>query len=334
MDEQIIGYALKALPAAEMAEVEQQLATDPEAAAKLACLRKFLTTLSADAEREPPLGLAAATIGAVAKHVVDNKLPLDELVAEPSRCGRPCDPCNVHPAHDLIDASHATFEELAPVVVRSRYNVRRWFEVSLVAGIAFLSFGLMITGMMKIRHDSEVAACRQNMLALYKALSGYADTHHDQFPKIGTPATPNAGAFVAELQLARQLRPDTRAICPAAPCEDRDQISYVYTLGYMADDEIQGIRRRVENISDQLTPLLADLPTAKASPLESPLAYPTAGPFSPHGKGQNILFADGHVTYSLITTINNDDIYKNQNGRVRAGLHRLDASLGRAGDVP
>ncbi len=325
MDEQLVGYALKALPAAEMADVERAVAADPAAAAKLARLRAFFTRLSAAAEGEPPPGLAVAALGALANHIVENKLPLEgDAPAEAAACPSGSD---FHPILGDVDAADASFDELPPVpAARAAYPVRRWFEVSIVAAIAFLTVGLVVTGAMKLRQDGQIASCKNNMLRLYEGLSGYADTHHDQFPKIGTAAAPNAGSFVTELQVARQIMPDTRAACPADGADDVQRVSYVYTLGYQVNGEIQGIRRRVQDISDELTPLLADLPTSSASPAD--------GPLSPHGKGQNILFADGHVFFSIVATVNNDDIYKNQNGRVRAGLHRFDASLGRPADLP
>jgi prepilin-type processing-associated H-X9-DG protein len=325
MDEQLVGYALKALPAAEMAEVERAVAADPAVAAKLARLRAFFTRLSAAAESDPPPGLAVATLAAIAAHIVDHKLPLEGTApAEPNACAYASD---FHPILGDVHPADATFDELPAVGAASAtYPVRRWFEVSIVAAIAFLTVGLVVTGVMKLRHDGQIASCKNNMLRLYEGLSGYADTHHDQFPKIGTPAAPNAGSFVTELQVARQLMPDVAAACPGDRADELQRVSYVYTLGYQLNGEIQGIRRRVQDISDELTPLLADLPTPAASPAE--------GPLSPHGKGQNILFADGHVRFSILATVNNDDIYKNQNGRVRAGLHRLDASLGRPSDMP
>lgn len=328
MDELLVGYALKALPPNEMAEAERLLATDPAAAANLARLRGFLAKLSADAEREPPAGLAVSALCAISRHIVDHKLPLEApCAAEPAKCKYASD---FHPVLGDVPAMDATFEELPPVPVRQAFPVRRWLEVAVVASIAFLTVGLGVTGMMKIRHEGQVAACKQNMSNLYTGLSGYADTHYDQFPKVGTPAAPNAGSFVSELKVACQLMPDLKAVCPAEcpPDCDLTRISYAYTLGYREPDgELRGLDRlEGKGWSNATTPLLADLPTPGASPAD--------GPTSPHGKGQNILFADGHVRYSLFSTVNDDDIYKNQVGRVRAGLHRLDASLGRATDVP
>jgi prepilin-type processing-associated H-X9-DG protein len=312
-----------------MAEAERLVATDPVAAANFARLRGLLAGLSADAKIDPPEGLAVSALCAISRHIVDNKLPLEgPSLAEPAKCAQFAS--DFHPVLGETQPLEESFEELPSVPVRAAYPVRRWFEVAIVAGIAFVTLGLITTGMMKLRREGQVASCKGNMMNLYNCLSGYADTHHDQFPKVGTPAAPNAGSFVGELKVACQLMSDAKAACPTdrPTTGDLSRVSYVYTLGYLSNGEVQGIRRRVQELSDELTPLLADLPTPGASP--------TDGPLSPHGKGQNILFADGHVKFSTYATVgpNGDDIYKNQNGRVRAGLHPLDASLGRATDVP
>lgn len=325
MDELLVGFALKALPPDEMSEVERRLASDPDAAANLARLRRFLATLSADAEHDPPPGLAVAALAAIANHIVEAKLPLEEPCdAEPAKCQYASD---FHPALGDVNLD-GTFEDLAPVPTRGSLPLRRWLEIAVVAGIAFLTVGLVVTGAMKIRHEQQVADCKQNLNGIYGGLSGYADTHHDQFPKVGTAAAPNAGSFISELQVARQFTSNMKVVCPADRSDELHRVSYVYTLGYRTEDgELKGIgRNEAKGWSNDLTPLLADLPTASAVLGE--------GPYSPHGKGQNILFADGHVSYSLIATVNNDNIYQNQLGKVRAGLHRMDASLGRPTDVP
>ncbi len=324
MDELLIGYALNALPPNEHADAKRLLDTDPEAAVRLARLRTFLKTLSADAECKPPTGLAVAAIGNIAAYIVENKIPLPEPECSPSHC---C-PVVAPDCHDI--PADSSFEELPPVsnAPGRRFPIRRWFEVSLMAGIAFLSVGLLVTGVMKIRHTSQVASCKNNMNELFTALSGYADTHHHKFPMVGTPASPNAGSFIHELKVACQLSQNELAVCPAERVDEcsLSRVSYAYTLGYKTNGTLHGIRRNVQDVSDAQTPLLADLPAKIVSPVD--------GPMSPHGKGQNILFADGHVEYSILATVNNDAIYTNQNGLVRAGLHRLDASLGRASDVP
>ncbi|QEL14515.1 hypothetical protein [Limnoglobus roseus] len=325
MDDLLIGYALKALSPSETAEVERLLATDPCAEKKLARVRGLLEPLAADADLAPPPGLAVATIGFVAAHLVNNKVTIEEPPVEAA----PVPGTDVHPI--LGEPDSIDFEELPQVTAaRGSFPSRRWVELGLTAAVAFLAVGMLTTGIMKVRHDNAVAACKNQMMALHTGLSNYADTHQDQFPKVGTARVPTAGAFASELVNAGTLPATVNAVCPSESPADGDltRVAYVYTLGYQSSGQIQGIRRHMEGVSAEVMPLLADLPTPSVSP--------TSGPMSPHGRGQNILYSDGHVRYSLYATVgpNGDDIYQNQDGRVRAGLHRLDASLGRAGDVP
>jgi prepilin-type processing-associated H-X9-DG protein len=329
MDDLLLGYALKALSPAETAAAERLLATDPAAERKLARLRHFLAPLAADADFAPPPGLAIDAIQRVAAYAIEHKIPLEDPPPDVSP-EKPVYASDFHPILGL--APDATFEELPPPVTpRASYPVRRWVELGLTAAVALVAVGMVVTGVMKLRHESQVAACKQNLQTLHAGLSGYADTHDDQYPKIGSPAAPTAGAFVSELVTAGHLASTVKGICPTELEKNTGltQVAYAYTLGYRSPaGDVLGIRRRVDGVSDELTPLLADLPTR--------LASPTDGPLSPHGRGQNILYSDGHVTFSRLATVgpNGDHIYTNQDGAVRAGLHRLDASLGRATDVP
>lgn len=308
MDDLLIGYALKALPPDETAAVERLLATDPTAETKLARLRGLLEPLAADADPLPPPGLAVAAIARVAEHVVANKLPLEDAPAEPTAA----DP-------DSVD-----FVDLPPV--RRALPTRRWVELGVTAAIALLAVGLLTTGILKARHENALAACKKQMMDLHAGLTGYADDHDDQFPRVGRDTFPKTGVFLTELS---KVGPPP-AVCPAGPtAADPTRAAYVYTLGYQDDrKQVVGLRRHMAGVSAEVVPLLADLPSVAVSPHD--------GPTSPHGRGQNILYTDGHVRYSLLATVgpNGDDIYRNDEGRVRAGLHPLDASLGRATDVP
>jgi prepilin-type processing-associated H-X9-DG protein len=330
MEDLLVGYALNGLSASETAEVAKLIARDPTAAQQLSRLRKLLSPLAALPEPVPPPELAIDTIHKMAIYAIENKL----LTADPSAKTEaiPSYATDRSPVTGLAPVIDADFDELPPAPGSSRrgFFSRRLIEIGVVSAIAVLAAGLAVTGLMKLRHENQLAVCKKQMLTLYGGLSGYADTHDDHFPKVGTANLPNAGSFVSELISAGQLTPTVQAVCPtlAEKARDVQQVSYAYTLGYQSNGEILGIRRRIEGVSDELTPLIADLPTAEASPHN--------GPFSPHIRGQNVLFSDGHVRYSTISTIgpSGDDIYRNDSGLVRAGLHRLDASLGRATDVP
>ena len=177
------------------------------------------------------------------------------------------------------------------------------FETAVVAGIALLVVGLSVAAVGKVRDESRVLACQNRLRELHAALDGYADTHTQRFPQAGTREVPAAGDFLAELARAGQV--------PPAGGE-----TYAYTLGYRTGGGVVGLRR---GDVPGLAPIAADLPS---------------GPR--HGHGQNVLFVNGSARFATTPAlgVGGDDIYHNQAGEHRAGLHRDDASLGGPADVP
>jgi prepilin-type processing-associated H-X9-DG protein len=331
MDDLYLGYLLNALTPAEKAAVESHLRTHPADEAKLEGLRRVLRPLEADRDDiVPPPGLVAATLARVAEHIIasrraDDSTSTDKLPIVPMRPPLTCE-------------SRA---EPRPEPVPARAPLRRWVEVGVAAGIGFLVVGLGMAGVQKIRWDSQKVACQNNLRVMYQGLSGYADSHAGHYPQIG-PDSP-AGSFVATLVAADQFPGDLKLVCPAADnvppelirfrpdplappgLEVIQQVGYAYTLGFRGPNgELYGIRWGAPD----RTPLAADLPAAAVAPLP--------GPLSPHGRGQNVLYADGRVQFCTNATVGplGDDIYRNAANEVRAGLHRIDAVLGRAADVP
>lgn len=292
MDDLLVGYALNALSDAEMATVTEYIRTHPADAEKVRRVRKMFAVLEADAEPElPPPGLALATIIRTAQYTVQHGMP-------------------------EADPSTETLPAVPRTVPETRFWSARYVEITIVASIAFLAFGLVATAVSKVRFESQVAACKNNLQSLYASLSRYSEVHDGHFPKVGTPEVPRAGDFVTALAEAGQMSSAKLAVCPT-DTDATSPVSYVYTLGYRnPSGQLMGLKK-CPIAEEDLTPVSADVATA-------------------HGRGQNILFAGGLVRFSTKTIVgpNNDDIYCNDDHRVRAGLHRFDASLGRADDMP
>ena len=179
---------------------------------------------------------------------------------------------------------------------------------SIAAGL-FLTVtltGLFATAISKVRAESQLLACRNTLRELHFALDGYAETHATRYPEVGTPGLPMAGDLGTELGRAGQL--PTAASCPLGE-------PYAYSLGYHSNNgRVFGLRRG----DTDLNPIAAD-------------ARQMA-----HGGGRNVLFTGGAVRYTTTTTVgfNGDEIFANQLGERRAGLSRIDASLGGADDSP
>ena len=312
MDDLLLGYVLDALDPADTAAVEAHLRAHPGDTAKLDRLRRVLAPLAADRDGyDPPPGLAAATLARVAA------LP------------------------PVVPAAWPKAPADAPV-----FAGRRRAEAVIAAGIAVLAFGMVLGGVQKVRRDNQLAACQNNLRAMYQGLTDYADVHNGRYPRVGGPDAPTAGSFVSTLVAAGQCPADLKLVCPATPDPAPEavdfhpdpfappgpdvvrHVGYAYTLGYRGPaGGLLGLRRDDGPGGDQI-PVAADLPALPVAP--------SAGPVSPHGRGQNVLFTDGRVQFFTQATVGpaGDDIYRNDAGRVRAGLHPLDASLGRATDEP
>ena len=324
MDDQLVDYVLNQLTPTERAALEQHLVNHPDDAGKINRLRSTLHLLEADRNAfKPPVGLVVATLARTAQHIATERLQ-----REPT------------PATKLRDKP-----TMRRVVTSGDWVFPNWrrIDVAVAAGIAFIAFGLVFGAIGKIRHTSQVYACQDQLRQLHVALTGYTDTHSGRYPEVGTQSVPVAGAFVTELARAGQYESFRPLLCPASdfdeakpvtfptnPTDALMKVGYSYSLGYRTSTgSITGLRRTesATGVTDGV-PVVADLPSLRSAP--------TGGPYSPHGNGQNVLFAGGSVRYSTISAvgINRDEIYQNDNGFVRAGLHINDTALGRPSDYP
>lgn len=312
-DDLLIAYTLGALDPADRAAVMAHLAVHPEDAAKVDRLRLALRPLEADRDGyDPPRGLAAAALARTAEYLVANGLTRAESELEEPR---PIPPTVVRRPDD---------EPVFPIWWRRA-------DALVAAGIAFLAFGLLVAGIGRLRHDAQVAACQDGLRGLHAALTEYSDTRDGRYPEVGTRRVPVAGAFAAELSRSGNLPPGRPFTCPVATtavavADPRavPAVGYAYTLGYVGPGhQVIGLRRSDApgGVSDW-TAVAADLPPLGDRPA--------------HDRGQNVLYLGGMVRFATTPAvgINGDDIYHNDAGVVRAGLHVFDASLGRPTDVP
>ena len=313
-DDLLIDYALNQLGPADRAAVEAHLAVRPDDVVRLARLLLALRPLDADLDGfDPPPWLAATAIARTAEYAVAHKLLKSrEPVAEPKPT----------PVSRRVPA------DLDPVFPGFGW---RSFDLAVAVGIGFLAFGLLFAGIGKLRHERRVLACQNQLRELHGALTGYADAHGGQYPQVGAAEVPTAGAFVVELNRTGQY-PTATVSCPAVIPEPLDpdpardagvvRVGYAYNLGYI-DPQVGVIGVRRSDATGRATDLVAiaaDLPTASGIGL--------------HSGGQNVLYAGGSVRYTTTSKVNGDDIYCNDAGLHRAGLHRFDTSLGRPSDYP
>jgi prepilin-type processing-associated H-X9-DG protein len=199
------------------------------------------------------------------------------------------------------------------------------------------------------RPDSSVSTvvCQDNLRRLYTGLKEYSDRHNNQFPDVArAAASPRnvAGLLVPILKQDKIFTGQVSFACPAGggpqscpwtlsdlqamdPEEFRRSLNslaacYAYSLGYRSADGVVGLRYDPSKPIHRV-PLMADCPPAD----------PLSGNSPDHGgKGQNVLFMDGHVEFCTARTVGvgGDDIFVNKASKVAAGLDWADAVLGRS----
>lgn len=335
MDENLVGYLLNALDPDTHRQVESHLRTDPEAQRRLEVLRRALRPLAADAEEEePPPGLWVRTLGHVAH----------------DQCRRR--------AADAPPAGRAAYRALprAPRPGGEAEPARSWWrraDVLVAAGVLFAVLSLGVSVLPGLWQHQQRLACQNNLRLFGQALSAYSVNHDHEFPKVEAEPPRNvAGIFVPMLRDSGVMPADVTLCCPGggnrpAPCPTLAELEdlrrrrpedfqaavrrlagcYAYSLGYgPAPDDHHGLR---DDDGDGL-PILADRPDFAGGRV-GPGNSPNHG-----GRGQNVLYIDGHVRFCTARTVgvNRDDIYVNQHGDVAAGRDLLDSVLGASSATP
>lgn len=333
-DEDFIGYLLDLVDPDERVAVEGYLAANPDAVVRVDRLRAALSPLEADRDDPAPLpGLATRTVARLAAALVQGRpqagVPPEEPSSQAHDNGRP----GGRPPREVFVSDRPE-----PRVLGGRFRA----DLVVAAGIGLVAVGLVLSFVSRARYQSDLLACQNNLRVLHQGLAGYADAHAGQFPRVGGDPYPTAGSFILALTDAGQCPPAFHPNCPASSPATFEvsttaatppqvaQVTYTYSLGHLAPGGVVLGLQRSESPSEEndLLPVIADFPAASASSGDRPT--------SPHRVGHNVLYMGGNVRYATTPTVgvNGDDIYRNQLGRVAAGLDRSDAVLGLPGDRP
>jgi prepilin-type N-terminal cleavage/methylation domain-containing protein/prepilin-type processing-associated H-X9-DG protein len=165
-------------------------------------------------------------------------------------------------------------------------------ELLLVLTIVLILTSLALTGGPERRKRQEMAACRNNLLAIHQALGAFALDHTGAYPSAKTDRSE-----VALSQLVPRCTTRTEIfICPGAslrklpqsePFADR-RIAYSYAMGVSRDAG-----------PDQW--LVADEQVGTAPKLVGAALFSASGKGlgANHGnRGGNLVFADGHTDFS------------------------------------
>jgi prepilin-type processing-associated H-X9-DG protein len=316
-DEELIGYLLGALDEDAKAQVDAHVRANPGARRRLESLRLALIPLSADKEvSPPPHGLAARTIARVAEHCCLATPPRPVIRAEPPRSW--------------------------------------WRRADLVvaASLLLMALGIGLPALLRLHESSGWPArveCKNNLRIFSEALHAYHN-QHGRYPSVVEERPRDAAGMVAPILVsAGVLREPASVRCPGNgpgfPCPltleqlhalSLDEFtrqsgnlipSYAYSLGHRDDDGNFFGPVVPEGQQEADFPLLADAP---------PMAGGPGNSVNHGGAGQNVLFADGHVTFMTVRNIgfNKDDIYTNNANKVAAGLDPFDIVLGSSASKP
>lgn len=306
----IVGYVLDLLEPAEQESIEAQLERDPALRAEVEVLQRSLALLASDDMIEPPAGLAHRTMRCFAQpHMMASREPVATRV--PLR------------AVDLLVAT----------------------------GCLTLALLLVLPALYALRLDEDRVLCAQRLSRLGVALALYAQRESGQLPYIAAEGPlNNAGSFAVMLK-SRDLLEDTNSlICPSA----NSMVAVVPDVDYVAQQrEIKGpqwdrLRRLMSGSYGYVlghqergqhlgVPLRSDRqPIVSDRPCRASEAQANDNHNSPnhHGRGQNVLFADGSVRWLSSPQQAGDDLFTNNGGRVAAGWNAYDAVIGVSEAVP
>jgi hypothetical protein len=325
--EQLLGYLLGALEDGEQADIEHILTNDTKLQRETAVLNRALSPLDASRrEFAPPPGLAAQTCA-----FVTEAQPVETRPVETRPAGHA-------PMMHPVDASPC------------RPSRVRWQDSIMAIGIMIAAGGLLFPALQDSREQARLMSCQNNLREIGTSLASYSDNHHGYFPKV--PQRGNlaaAGIYAPRLLKDGYLSNIHQVVCPGSALADEKEFSiptidelqatsdpglldamhgrmggsYGYSLGHVKD----GVYQHTKNLHRPNFAIMADSPSQTC---------PTHQSCNHGGKGQNVLFEDGHVKFLPTTRPLGlaDDVFTNDDGQVAAGIHPDDSVIGSSPTAP
>jgi hypothetical protein len=311
--EQLLGHVLGALDDAEQELVDSRLQHDPQLCQQVARLRRQLEPLEAGRrEFTPPAGLADRTCALVFSR---------------------CKPTAGRARRRRMSAASATPGWIGWL---------GWRDVAVAVGVLLAASLLIFPAIQSSRFRAQLSACQDNLRELGVAMTGYSETHNKYFPQIPTKGNlAAAGIYAPVLLRDRYLTEARRVVCPGSPLAERSDFhlpsfdelrtatskeikrlrvlmggSYGYSLGHVRAGEYQ----HTKNLRRPHFALMADAPSP---------GLPGYQTIDHGGRGQNVLFEDGRVSFFTCTRCgaSGDDFFTNDDGLIAVGNHPDDAVI-------
>jgi hypothetical protein len=329
VEQQLLGYLLGALDDSERETVETKIQRDAQLRAKLVELRGRLGPLRhAENEFDPPLGLAQRTCEFVAAYAATHAEPATAPLAA---------------LHSPEDAP-----AVPPIGLWGGVKPWGWSDFSVATGVVIAAILLVFPAIENSRFRTQLLTCQDHLRQLGQALTGYSSRHGGFFPQVPQQGTLAAAGIYAPVLLGDGYLDDKRwVLCPGSilasdsgfQVPQLEQLqktagtelvrlrgmmggSYGYSLGYVEDGRYHPTR----NLSRPQFALMADAPTQ---------TLPDHQSNNHGGRGQNVLFEDGHVRFLTAPRPADpgDDFFVNDTGLVAPGMHRNDSVIG-SSDTP
>lgn len=320
MRERLVSYLLGDLPKDDARRLEEEVEASPELRQQLERLRECLL----DEEDPGPRGRTGVPRG-LADRTADS-------------------------VHDLVLGLEST--DTAGSGSRRSFSL---VDGGVTVGVVVALGMMLLPALQESREASRRVACQANLVDLYKSLTLYANAHHGLYPFV-QPGE-NAGIFTVRLadggfidrrRLAEQVvcpssdlasrvsggktrvliprESDLRRLSAAALAAARRMMggSYAYRLGYLDGP----LYRPVAVNESSRSPLLSDAPHPTACGRWQSLNHA--------GRGQNVLFDDGAVSYqvSCMLPAVDDNFFVNARGEPAAGRRWDDTVLVRSEVTP
>jgi len=318
--EDLLGYLLGALERREQEQVEEELARNPQLRQELAALSQWVDVVGlADQNElmEPPSGLAARTCQTVAL-----KQSVDLSVDAP------------------VPVGVAAFE------TRSQFSLA---DFLVAAAVLVAAVSLFFPALASSRFQADIASCQNRLRQLGFAYGSY-DELHGAYPSAQLVGNRNTAGVVAPTLTDAKFVTDPRLfVCPTSKLatnldgwkiptlNELDQATgetlaryqqtmggdFAYNMGYVDDGKL----RPAKNEHRQYYAMLADAPSD---------VHPQRRTLNHDGRGQNVLFEDGHIEFlsAVPSPKLADDPYHNRAGLVAAGTDPNDSVLGSSADKP
>ncbi len=322
--EQLLGYLLDALDDDDRQQIEQQLEDDPSLIDELQTLRTSLQPLKEDfKDFEPPSGLARRA------------------------CSRVDQRRELEPVGLAGGALNTTMS--GAFASRSRISGA---DVVVTAGIVLVAVLIFFPVIASSRYTSRLIHCQDNLRQLGLALVNYSDKLGGGFfPAVASEGNRAfAGIYAPTLLDSGYLDDANNLICPSSALAERRPAfrvptsaeidsaspqaiilirqhaggSYGYTLGVM----VHGVHVAPRNQGRASFGLMADV---------SSTSWKDNRSASHAGKGQNILFEDGHFRFVEISDVRElwlDNPFQNRNGVIEAGVDEDDAVIASSSTPP